>query len=275
MKGGTIDIQINEQERTIPEGLSIRSLRDLIKPGADLLLINGFPCGPDTELKEGDHAVFIRRGETPAPEDLESVLVARHTPGVHARMKESVVGIAGLGGLGSNVAIALVRMGIGTLILADFDVVEPSNLNRQQYSLEHIGAFKIEAMAQILLNINPYLKVLNHKILLNGDNIPRFFQKADIVVECLDRAEAKAMFIQTVLEFLPETYIIGASGLAGYGASNSIQSHKLGDRFFMVGDLVTPAEPGRGLMAPRVGIAAHHQANLVVSLIVDGENAVL
>jgi sulfur carrier protein ThiS adenylyltransferase len=180
-----------------------------------------------------------------------------------------------LGGLGSNVAIALVRMGIGTLILADFDVVEPSNLNRQQYSFEHIGAFKIDAMAQILLSINPYLKVLNHKILLNGDNIPQVFQKADIVVECLDQAEAKAMFIQTVLEFLPETYIIGASGLAGYGASNSIQSHKLGDRFFMVGDLVTPAEPGRGLMAPRVGIAAHHQANLVVSLIVDGENAVL
>ena len=275
MKGGTIGIQINEQDRSIPGGLSIGHLRDQIKPGADVLVVNGFPCGPDTELKEGDRVILIRRGETPRPEELESLMVARHTPGVHARMKGAVVGIAGLGGLGSNVAIALGRMGMGTLILADFDLVEPSNLNRQQYSLEHIGAFKTDAMAQILSGINPYLKVINHKILLDRDNIPRIFQKADIVVECLDRAEAKAMFIQTMLEFLPETYIVGASGLAGYGDSNSIQTIKLGDKLFMVGDLVTAAEPGRGLMAPRVGIAAHHQANLVVSLFMDSENTKL
>jgi sulfur carrier protein ThiS adenylyltransferase len=275
VKGGMIAIQVNEEARTIPEGISIGLLRAQIKPGADVLVLNGFPCGPETELKEGDRIVLIRRGEIPGPEDLESLLVARHTPGVHARIKESVVGIAGLGGLGSNVAVALVRMGIGTLILADFDVVEPSNLNRQQYSIEDIGTFKIDAMAQILLSIYPNVKLMSHKTLLDRDNIPGIFQEAEIIVECLDRAEAKAMFIQTILEFLPETYIIGASGLAGYGASNSIQSHKLGDRFFMVGDLVTPAQPGRGLMAPRVGIAAHHQANLVISLIVDGENAVL
>jgi sulfur carrier protein ThiS adenylyltransferase len=275
MTDRTIDIQINEQDRSIHEGLSIGHLRDRIKPGANVLLINGFPCEADTELKQGDRVVFLRRGETPGPEDLESLLVARHTPGVHSRMKGSVVGIAGLGGLGSNVAIALVRMGIGTLILADFDVVEPSNLNRQQYSLEHVGAFKIDAMVQILLGINPYLNLINHKIFLDEENIQQVFDRADIVVECLDRAETKAMFIQTVLEFLPETYIIGASGLAGYGASNSIQSHKLGERLFMVGDLVTAAEPGMGLMAPRVGIAAHHQANLAVSLIVNGENVVL
>jgi sulfur carrier protein ThiS adenylyltransferase len=190
-------------------------------------------------------------------------------------MKEAAVGIAGLGGLGSTVAMALVRMGIGTLILADFDLVEPSNLNRQQYSIEHIGMAKTEAMAQVLFSINPYVQVITHKILLHRNNILHTFRKADVIVECLDRAEAKAMFIQTILEFLPETYIIGASGLAGYGNNNNIQTQKFGDKVFMVGDLVTAAEPGRGLMAPRVGIAAHHQANLVVSLLMGPEDTAL
>ena len=275
MTGGMISVQINEQNTSVPDGLTVGDLKARVKPGADVLVVNGFPCGPDTRIKEGDRVVFIRRGETPKPEELESLMVARHTPGVHARMKVSAVGVAGLGGLGSNVSVALVRMGIGTLILADFDLVEPSNLNRQQYFIEHIGMTKTDAMAQILASINPYIEVITHKIVLDRNNIPRVFQEADVIVECLDRAEAKAMFIQTVLEFLPETYIVGASGLAGYGDSNSIQTIKLGDKLFMVGDLATPAEPGRGLMAPRVGIAAHHQANLVVSLLMDSEDAKL
>ena len=275
MTGSMITVQINEQDTSVPDDLTVGSLRDRVRPDADVLVVNGFPCGPDTWIKEGDRLVFIRRGETPKPEELESLMVARHTPGVHARMKGSAVGVAGLGGLGSNVSVALVRMGIGTLILADFDLVEPSNLNRQQYSIEHIGMTKTDAMVQILTSINPYIEVITHKIVLDRNNIPRVFQEADVIVECLDRAEAKAMFIQTVLEFLPETYIVGASGLAGYGDSNSIQTIKLGDKLFMVGDLATPAEPGRGLMAPRVGIAAHHQANLVVSLLMDSEDAKL
>ena len=275
MTGSMINVQINEQNRSVPDGLTVGSLRDQERPGADVLVVNGFPCGPDTEVKEGDQVVFIRRGETPKEEELESLMVARHTPGVHSRMKGSAVGVAGLGGLGSNVAVALVRMGIGTLILADFDLVEPSNLNRQQYSIEHIGMPKTDAMTQILLDINPYTRVITHDVSLDRNNIPQIFQNVDVIVECLDRAEAKAMFIQTVLELLPETYIIGASGLAGYGDSNNIQSIRLGEKIIMVGDLVTPAEPGRGLMAPRVGIAAHHQANLVVSLLMDSEKAAL
>jgi sulfur carrier protein ThiS adenylyltransferase len=275
MTGSMIMVQINEQDTSVPDELTVGNLRDRVRPDADVLVVNGFPCGPDTKIKEGDRMVFIRRGETPKPEELESLMVARHTPGVHARMKGSAVGVAGLGGLGSNVAIALVRMGIGTLILADFDVVEPSNLNRQQYSIEHIGMTKTDAMAQILFSINPYIQVISQNILLDRNNIPQIFQQADVIVECLDRAEEKAMFIQTVLEFLPETYIVGASGLAGYGDSNSIKTLKLGNKLFMAGDLVTAAEPGRGLMAPRVGIAAHHQANLVVSLLMDSEDATL
>ncbi|MFH1351930.1 MAG: sulfur carrier protein ThiS adenylyltransferase ThiF [Pseudomonadota bacterium] len=267
-----ITITLNEKKQSIPAGLSIGKLRDRIMPMADVLVVNGFPSGPGNSLKDGDRVVFISRGGVPKADELEALMVARHTPGVHERMKAAMVGVAGLGGLGSAVTIALARMGIGTLILADYDVVEPSNLNRQHYALRHIGMAKTDAMAQILADLNPYIRVITHNVILERGNIPNLFKETEIIVECFDRAEAKAMILNTVSEFLPETFIIGASGLAGYGDSNSIRTMKLGDKIFMVGDLVKAAEPGRGLMAPRVGIAAHHQANLVVALLMDPTN---
>jgi len=266
-----ITVYVNEQRQSFPQDLTLGELRDRIKPEADVLVVNGFPAAPDSGLEDGDRVVFIKRGEIPGKDDLEALMMARHTPGVHERMKRAKVGVAGLGGLGSAVAIALARMGMGTLILADFDLVEPSNLNRQHYAVEHIGMAKTDAMARILANINPYIKIITQQVLLDRHNLPQIFKGIQVIVECFDRAEAKAMIIRTVTEFLPETYIIGASGLAGYGDSNSIRTIKLGEKVFMVGDLVKAAEPGRGLMAPRVGIAAHHQANLVVSLLMDYE----
>ncbi len=272
MSSPTIAVVVNEKARSIPVGLTIGELRNQVKPGADLLVVNGFPSKPEDILKEGDRVVLIRRGEIPKADELEALMVARHSPGVYQRMKQATVAIAGLGGLGSTVAIALARMGIGTLILVDFDLVEPSNLNRQQYNIAHIGMAKTDAMAEILASINPYIQVNTHKVALDSNNIPELFRTADVIVECFDSAEAKALLIQTVADLLPEKYVVGASGLAGYGDSNSIQTRRLGDKIFIVGDLAKAAEPGRGLMAPRVGIAAHHQANLVVSLLMDGDN---
>lgn len=265
-----VTVVVNEKRRSVPEGTTFGELRDRIKQGSDVLIVNGFPVHSASVVAEGDQIVLIRRGEIPPAAELEACMMARHSPEVHGIMKQAAVGIAGLGGLGSNVAIALARMGIGMLVLADFDVVEPSNLNRQQYSMAHLGMPKTEAMALILAGINPYLSVVTWEVVLDEKNIPTIFGKADIVVECFDRAEAKAMIIEVVTRSLPDTYLIGASGVAGYGLSNAIQTVRLGEKTYMVGDLCSAAEPGRGLMAPRVGIAAHHQANLVVSLLVDG-----
>ena len=268
-----ISILVNERPLLISPEMTVGELRDQFKPDADILIVNGFPSSAKTTVKNDDAIVLIKRGQIPDADELEALMAARHTPGVHECMKKASVGVAGLGGLGSNVAISLARMGIGKLILADFDSVEPSNLNRQQYDISHIGMTKTHAMTRILNGINPYLSITAHNVVLDQENIPSFFQTADIAVECLDSADTKAMFIQTVAKFLPETYVIGASGVAGYGASNTIQTIKLGDKIFMVGDLVTAAEPGRGLMAPRVAIAANHQANLAVSLLIgNGEN---
>jgi sulfur carrier protein ThiS adenylyltransferase len=269
MPEDSLSILINETSHSVPENTSLRQLKMDFKPDADVLVVNGFPAEEEVLIKDGDHVVLIKRGEQPSPDELDILMAARHTPGVHERMQAAVVGVAGLGGLGSAVAIALARMGIGTLILVDFDVVEPSNLNRQQYFVEHLGMRKSDAMVKILASVNPKVRVHAHNLILDRSNLVAIFKDAEIIVECFDRADQKIMILESVAEFLPESYFVGASGLAGYGDSNSIRSRSLGDKIFLVGDLATSAEPGRGLMAPRVGIAAHHQANLVVSLVMD------
>ena len=192
---------------------------------------------------------------------------ARHTPGVHEPLKKAVVGIAGLGGLGSSCAVALCRMGIGKLIIADFDVVEPSNLNRQQYFIDQIGMYKTEATRENLRRINPYVEVETHCLKLDESNIPLVFHGASIVVEAFDRADMKAMIIRKVSSAMPDVFVVAASGVAGHGDGNEIRVIELTRRLFVIGDGKSEARPGMGLMAPRVGVAAHQQANTVVRII--------
>ncbi|MDO9069202.1 MAG: sulfur carrier protein ThiS adenylyltransferase ThiF, partial [Deltaproteobacteria bacterium] len=236
-----------------------------------IMILNGFPAPADSELSDGDEIFLIRRGEIPTEEELEYLMAARHTPGVHARLKHASVGIAGAGGLGSAVAVALARVGLGKLVIADFDVVEPSNLNRQQYFIDQIGMLKVEALAENLKRINPYVVAETHSVMLTTQNIPVIFAECLIVVEAFDRADMKAMLVDTVLASMPHTTVVAASGLAGYGPNNDISTRKVTQRLYLVGDSVSEARPGSGLMAPRVGIAAAHQANQVVRLILGEE----
>jgi sulfur carrier protein ThiS adenylyltransferase len=92
-----------------------------------------------------------------------------------------------------------------------------------------------------------------------------------VVVEAFDRADQKAMLIHTLSEKMPEKYIVAASGVAGYGDNNEIQTVRFSSKIFIVGDQRTAARPGVGLMAPRVGIAAHHQANTVLRILLGEE----
>jgi sulfur carrier protein ThiS adenylyltransferase len=264
-------ININEKSAVIKDGLTLGDAAELYKPGADVLILNGFPAQAVTLLKEGDELFLIRRGEVPTEEELEHLMAARHTPGVHSLLKQAVVGIAGVGGLGSSVAVALARIGVGRLVVADFDVVEPSNLNRQQYFIDQIGQYKVEALTSNLQRINPYVTVEPHCLRLTPDNIPTIFANCPIVVEAFDRADMKAMLVNTLMTLPTETVVIAASGLAGYGPNNSITTQKISERLYLVGDNVSEARPGNGLMAPRVGIAASHQANQVLRLILGEE----
>jgi sulfur carrier protein ThiS adenylyltransferase len=266
-----IRITVNEKEVSIPPSLLLFHLKDQLKPGADVIIYNGFPVSSDHPLKEGDTIVFIKKGEPPSPEEFESLMMARHTPGIHQKIKKSVVGIAGLGGLGSAIAIALARIGVGKLVLVDFDVVEPSNLNRQQYFIQQIGMPKVHALQKNIAIINPYVKVQTYQEKLDRNNVERIFQEVGVVVEAFDRSEEKAMLINVVSENMPDKYIVAASGVAGYGDNNEIKTVRFSSKIFIVGDQKTAAQPGVGLMAPRVGIVAHHQANTVLRILLNEE----
>ncbi|MCK7474448.1 MAG: ThiF family adenylyltransferase [Rhodopseudomonas palustris] len=169
-------IVVNEIEQEVPAGSTAGSVRDQFKPEADLLIVNGFPA--ETGQRAGGRrpagADPPRRGARHA-EELDALLAARHTPGVHARVKQATVGIAGVGGLGSAVAIALARTGVGRLIIADFDLVEPSNLNRQQYFLDQLGQPKVYALRDTLARINPHVHVAACHLRLTPENIAEIF----------------------------------------------------------------------------------------------------
>ncbi len=260
-------IHVNEVPRQFKPGLKISDLAGEIKPDADLFIVNGHPVSPSLVLEDGDSCWLIRKGEKPSAEELERLLYARHTPGVHEKVKNASVGIMGLGGLGSLVAVALARVGVGHLLLADFDLVEPSNLNRQQYFIDQIGEKKIDALKDNLARINPYLLIETIDGILTEESIPLLFNEVDVLAECFDGAEMKAAAMRCALGPLAGKGFVGASGLAGYEDCNMIRTMKIRERVYLVGDNETAARPGRGLMAPRVGVAAHHQANQILRLL--------
>lgn len=260
-------IKVNEEHIPFQEGLTLEDLKDRFKPTSDITIYNGFPVSENTVISDGDELIFIQRGEIPSEKELERLMVARHSPGVYEKVKKTVVGIAGLGGLGSSVAIALARMGIGRLVLADFDLVEPSNLNRQQYFVHQIGLSKVNATRDNLAQINPYVEIEIHNVLLNEENTVSIFRSVDILVEAFDKPEMKGMLVNSFLSEYSDRPVVSASGLAGYASPNHIATRQLGKNLFIVGDLKSAAQPGWGLMAPRVGVAAHHEACKVLELI--------
>lgn len=265
--GPPIVVRAGERPMSLPAGTRLFQLRQQNCPSADITILNGFPTGEDAELQDGDCVVFIERGAIPDREELQALMMARHTPGVHQVLKDAVVGIAGLGGLGSAVAVALARVGVGHLVLADFDVVEPSNLNRQQYFVDQIGEWKTGALRENLLRVNPYLDITTHRVLLTPANVPTVFRPVQVLVEAVDRADAKAMLAESFKAAHPQTPLVMASGLAGYAPGNAVRTRALPGGLVVVGDEHSEACPGTGLMAPRVGIAAHHQANAVLRLL--------
>ncbi|MHB1015646.1 MAG: sulfur carrier protein ThiS adenylyltransferase ThiF [Desulfurivibrionaceae bacterium] len=262
---------VNEKKVPFHPGMILADLVGAQGGDTDILLVNGYPATLQTVLADGDHCWLWTRGKAPSAEEMRHLLHARHSPGVQASLQEKVVGIMGLGGLGSLVAIALARMGIGSLLLADYDVVEPTNLNRQQYFVEHIGQKKTAALRDILQRVNPHVSVTTIDRRLAEDDIGVLFKNVHALVECFDDPAMKAAGLRAALHHLPGVFYVCASGLAGYGENNAIQTRRLYPGVYLVGDEVSGAAPGQGLMAARVGIAAHHQANQVVRLLLGAE----
>jgi sulfur carrier protein ThiS adenylyltransferase len=185
---------------------------------------------------------------------------------IRMNLQKASVGIAGAGGLGSNIAVSLARAGIGRLVIVDFDKVEESNLNRQYYFLDQIGMDKVEALKKTLFSVNKSLKVevLNYRLMKNTMDKP--FHNVDVVVEALDKAETKTMFIEEIMQKLPEIPIVGCSGVAGYGHSDRIITKKLGN-LYLVYDEEAKDSDVDVLLAPRVILMANWQANLVLEIL--------
>ena len=198
----------------------------------------------------------------------EEDLLKRNVKGISKKLKKTRVCILGLGGLGSNVAVLLARSGIGYLKLVDFDIVEASNLNRQQYRISHIGLKKTEAMKSIIREINPFVEVDILDIKVDRENIYSIVGDIELVVEAFDRAETKAMTLEALLTNTNKI-VVSASGMAGLGSANEIVTRKIKDNFYLIGDNYSDYEEYSGIMSTRVMICAAHQANMVLRLILE------
>ena len=203
----------------------------------------------------------------PSKKEWTDALIARHGAALHKQFSSATVAICGLGGLGSNIAVALARAGIGKLLLIDFDRVDITNLHRQQYKANQIGSYKADALAENLLEIAPYTELQAVTAKITEENFARLLKDADIVCEAFDDAECKAMIVNGVLEQLPQCYLVAASGMAGIDTPNTIKTRKVAKRFYLCGDEVSDVANTIGLVAPRVMLCAAHQAHTVLRIL--------
>lgn len=211
----------------------------------------------------------------PTEEEIRRALELRHTKDVQDKLSAAKVAVCGLGGLGSAIAIALARAGVGSgsghLHLMDFDRVDLTNLNRQQYAVSQLGRPKPEAMTEEIRRFSPYARVRTDFVKLTELNIPKLLADDDFICEAFDAPEQKAMLTNCVLEAFPGKYLVGASGMAGFADSNEIRTRRITSRYYLCGDGVSEIGPGWGLMAPRVMVCAAHQANMIIRLILGAE----
>ena len=203
----------------------------------------------------------------PSREVMREALNIRHGEDLQNKISAARVAVCGLGGLGSNIAIALARAGVGHLHLIDFDRVDLTNLNRQQYAVGQLGQYKTDALRETLSLVSPYCDVTCDTIQVTEENLPDLLKTEDYVCEAFDRAEAKAMLVSGVLEHFPEQYLVAGSGLAGLGSANTIQTRRVSQRFYLCGDGTSDSSVGLGLVASRVLVCAAHEANMILRLI--------
>jgi len=183
-------------------------------------------------------------------------------------LKNHTVGIAGAGGLGSNCAVALSRVGVGKLIIADFDVVNETNLNRQYFFKDQLGEKKVSALKNNIKRINPETEIIIHDLKLNENNLVNIYKDCDIIVEAFDLAEMKQMIIETCMSKLPDKPLIIGLGIAGWGKSNEIRIRQ-SENLYICGDEVSETSTQNPPLAPRVGIAANMQANTVLEILLN------
>ena len=203
----------------------------------------------------------------PSREEFVAALAARHGEELQKRLVDARVAVCGLGGLGSKIASALARAGVGHLHLIDFDCVDLSNLNRQQYFVSQLGMPKTEAMRENLKQIAPYCEVLTDQARMTSENLTQLLANEQVVCEAFDSPEAKAMLVNGVLEHFPKTWLVAGNGMAGLEDANRIQTRRISSHFFLCGDGESDVKSCGSLFAARVMVCAAHQALTVIRIL--------
>lgn len=181
------------------------------------------------------------------------------------RLGTVVVGIIGAGGLGSNVAVMLVRSGVKRFVFADHDIVEASNLNRQAYLPADIGMPKVEALVRLLHMIEPEVRATVYQTKVTRENAGELFAPCPVIVEAVDEAPAKAMLYEAFAA--SKALYVTASGLGGFGEAETAPMMVRRPRVNVVavGDFTTAADAAHPPLAPRVMQAAAMQADAVLA----------
>lgn len=187
------------------------------------------------------------------------------------RLAKARIGIAGAGGLGSNIAMMLARSGVGHLVIADFDTVDESNLNRQHYAREHVGASKVNALSQQIHAVDPRVEMQAFRLRVTPQNARELFGGCDIVCEAFDDAQAKAMLVEQLLSLTPGPIVVSGNGMAGIGPASEIVTRRLGSRLYVCGDGESDVDAGEVLYAPRVMLCAAQQALVAVRIVLGEE----
>jgi sulfur carrier protein ThiS adenylyltransferase len=190
---------------------------------------------------------------------------------IKERLSKFRVGIAGAGGLGSNCAVALARSGIGELVITDFDIIEEANLNRQFYFHDQLGMEKTKALRENIERIGSGTIIIANQIKLDPDNIPVIFSGCDVIVEAFDEASMKEMIIDTVQKKMAGIPLVVGSGMAGWGKTELLRCRKIDDSLFVCGDEQSEVSNELPPLAPRVGIVANMEANIVIELLLKKE----
>lgn len=254
-------ITVNGRELLLENSLSIKNLINHLNIDADIFIVNSFPVSLSYIINNNDTVTLIKKGSIPNQEYLEYQLISRQGLKEYNILKNSSIAVCGLGGLGSNAAISLARAGVGRLKLIDFDIVEPSNINRQAYFIEHIGKNKTDALKEIINKISPYINIETANIYLDEENILNELSGFQVILECFDNVSSKMKLIEKCVNNMHDSYIIGASGVAGYYNTDKLEQKPLGSNCIVIGDFENEAGFNQGLYAPRVAAAANIQAN--------------
>jgi sulfur carrier protein ThiS adenylyltransferase len=179
------------------------------------------------------------------------------------KIQSMKIGIGGAGGLGSNTAMMLVRTGFNNFEIVDYDVIEPSNLNRQQFFADEVGLSKVDVLKKRLLQINPDLRIIIHKTKWSTEIGNQFFQNCDFIIEAFDQADWKKKFVDYYHD--KTKYIISGNGMAGLLEKKPLQIRRIGN-IYIAGDGSTDTHQGHPPMAPRVTACAAMMAEIVLDL---------